>query len=198
MITWFSEHAASGLPALTLPVEGPAFGTNRCLYVRAGGRVGRIALPGPWWVALVDRGAVCWSERADVLIADEVSVNEDPRVRRGVDVAVRREPGGPWTCEGRELPPGAKWARDLRPFPEGRGLTWSDVGFRYRWDFDGGITAVGRAAEAEPPEVPDPDVPEDAVREKRRIAGLKVLAWRTEGEVVRGWLRDGTVVVERA
>ena len=203
-LTWFSSDPGRELPAsVALPRGGlrhagvEAAGTNRVLWIRLGGRVGRLPVAGPWTIEPVHSGLVCWSAAADVLVSDEVSVNLDPRVRRGLDTTVSREPGGPWVA-GVWIPTGAKWARDTRPFAEGRGLTWSDSGWRYRWSFDASPVPIGPISKDEPEPVVQPDLPEDAISGRAKVGGLRVVATRVEGELVRGWLRDGTQVLARS
>ena len=202
-LTWFASDPDVGLPAIVeLPSNGlrhaavAAAGTNRVLWVRVGDRVGRLNAPGPWTLEPVRNGLRCWSASADVLVSDAVSVNLDPRIRRGLDTTARREPGGPWEIDV-PLPGGARWARDLRPLAEGRGVTWSDSGWRYRWTFEGAPVVLGRKLGQESDPAIEPAIPEDATLGRTKVGGLRVVATRLEDGLVRGWLRDGAVVVDR-
>lgn len=219
--TWFPTDPDAGLPAVTrLPAGSRVVGgrwaivaTNRVLWVLDGERAGRLGLLGPWTVAGLDDGVLAWSAGGvDVWCGPEgVSVNPDPRVRRGRDTVLRREPGGPWSVDGGpELPYGARFASTCRPLPGGRGVAWCDAGFAYTWSFVGGPRVLGRgdalhleqgAFRAGPGPVPSPadapELPADAERQRTRVGGLSVVGFRVEGDRVRGWARDGTEVVDR-
>lgn len=218
-VRWFSRDPARELPAVTsLPpalwkdAELALCPTMRALWVALPSRVARVGLPGPWMVVQCAQGAVAWSAGVDVLVrGDAISVNRNPRLRRGMDLSIQREPGGAWTVEGVPLPEGARWSAACRPTPEGRGLVWADAGFVYRWDLVGSPRVLGRGSAIHvdrhgrlaigPPEIPKPlpapEVPEDATLGRCRVAGLSMVAKRAEGRFIRGWARDGTVLVDQ-
>lgn len=122
---------------------------------------------------------------------------------------MERSAGGPWTVrEGPALPQGARFAATTRPQPTGRGVAWCDEGYAYAWDLVGSVRVLGRGSALHvrdgrlaPGPGPVPEMPtaapppEDATGGSARVAGLRAVAHRVDGDRVCGWLRDGTVVV---